>query len=809
MSNDTLPGISIEHEMKKSYLDYAMSVIIGRALPDVRDGLKPVHRRVLFAMRELKNDFNKPYKKSARVVGDVIGKYHPHGDTAVYDTIVRMAQDFSMRYPLVNGQGNFGSVDGDPPAAMRYTEVRMMRITQHMMEDLEKETVDFTVNYDETLSEPSVLPAKIPSLLINGSAGIAVGMATNIPPHNLTEVVDGVIALIDDPDLTVADLIGIIPGPDFPTGGTIYGMQGIHEAYESGRGIIRVRAKVDVEVDKRDQSETIIVTELPYQVNKARLVEKIAELVRHKIIEGIRFVRDESDKDGMRIAIGLKKDQFADVIINQLYKHTRMASSFGIIFLAIVDNRPEMLNLKEMLQHFIRHRKEIVVRRTRFDLRKAEEKAHILEGYKIALDNLDAVVAMIRQSKSPTEAKDRLIETFSLSAIQAQAILDMRLQRLTGMERDKIIEDFHNILKNIAYYNEILSSERMVLDIIKTELMEIRDTYGDERRSEIVATSKEITLEDMIVEEDMVVTISQRGYIKRAPLTLYQNQHRGGKGKTAMGTKNEDFVKHLFVASTHHTFLFFTNLGKVYWRKVYEIPRAGRTGIGKAIVNLMNFEADEKLTTVLAVPQFEPGRFIIMATKNGIIKKTDLMAYSRPRTVGIIALNLKAGDELISTRITDGTLNVFLGTANGQSIRFHETDVRPAGRIARGVRGINLGTGDQVVGMEVLSYGQTMITVTENGYGKRTSIDEYPVQKRGGKGVITIKTNARNGQVVNILLVGEDSDLMLITNSGKLIRMDIEGISVIGRNTQGVKLIEISSEEQVIGVARLEEKEEE
>jgi len=809
MSNDNLPGISIEHEMKKSYLDYAMSVIIGRALPDVRDGLKPVHRRVLFAMRELKNDWNKPYKKSARVVGDVIGKYHPHGDTAVYDTIVRMAQDFSMRYPLVNGQGNFGSVDGDPPAAMRYTEVRMMRIAQHMMEDLEKETVDFTLNYDETLSEPSVLPAKIPSLLINGSAGIAVGMATNIPPHNLGEVIDGVMALIDDPSLTVADLIGIVPGPDFPTGGTIYGMQGIHEAYETGRGIIRVHAKVDVEVDKHDQSETIIVTELPYQVNKARLVEKIAELVRHKIIEGIRFVRDESDKDGMRIAIGLKKDQFADVIINQLFKHTRMASSFGVIFLAIVDNRPELLNLKQMLQHFIRHRKEIVVRRTRFDLKKAEEKAHILEGYKIALDNLDAVVAMIRQSSSPTEAKDRLMETFSLSAIQAQAILDMRLQRLTGMERDKILEDFQSTLKSITYYNEILTSERMVLDIIKNELMEIRETYGDARRSKIVATSKEITLEDMIVEEDMVVTVSQRGYIKRAPLSLYQNQHRGGKGKTAMGTKSEDFVEHLFVASTHHTFLFFTNLGKVYWRKVYEIPQAGRTGIGKAIVNLMNFEKDERLTTVLAVPRFEPGHFILMATKNGIIKKTDLMAYSRPRTVGIIALNLMSGDELISTRITDGTLNVFLGTANGQSIRFHETDVRPAGRIARGVRGINLGPGDQVVGMEVLSYGQTMITVTENGYGKRTSIDEYPVQKRGGKGVITIKTNARNGQVVNILLVGEDSDLMLITNSGKLIRMAIDGISVIGRNTQGVKLIEISPEEQVIGVARLEEKEEE
>ena len=805
MDNENQPGVSIEREMKKSYLDYAMSVIIGRALPDVRDGLKPVHRRVLFAMRELKNDWNKPYKKSARVVGDVIGKYHPHGDTAVYDTIVRLAQDFSMRYPLVNGQGNFGSIDGDPPAAMRYTEVRMMRLAHHMMDDLDKETVDFFPNYDETLLEPGVLPARIPSLLINGSAGIAVGMATNIPPHNLREVIDSVVALVDNPDMTVEDLLAIIPGPDFPTGGIIYGLQGIREAYETGRGIVRVRARMIVETNKQDNSETIVVTELPYQVNKARLVEKIAELVRHKIIEGIRFVRDESDKDGLRVAIGLKKDQFADVIINQLYKHTRMESSFGIIFLAIVDNRPELLNLKGVLQHFIAHRKEIVVRRTRYDLKKAEEKAHILEGYKIALDNLDAVVAMIRQSASPAEAKERLMTAFALSAIQAQAILDLRLQRLTGMERDKIIEDYRNTLKDIAYFKEVLSSERMVLDIIKQELMEIRETYGDERRSEIVAASREITLEDMIVEEDMVVTVSQRGYIKRTPLSLYQSQQRGGKGKTAMATRTEDFVRHLFVASTHHTLLFFTNLGKVYWRKVYEIPQASRTGAGKAIVNLMQFEQDERLTTVLAVPQFEPGHFILMATKNGIIKKTDVMAYSRPRTVGIIALNLMPGDELISTRITDGTLNVFLGTANGQSIRFHETDVRPAGRVARGVRGINLGPGDQVVGMEVLTYGQTLISVTENGYGKRTAIDEYPVQKRGGKGVITIKTNARNGRVVNILLADDADDLMLVTNTGKLIRMAIEGISVIGRNTQGVKLIEIAPQEHVIGAARLAE----
>ncbi|MDJ0802698.1 MAG: DNA gyrase subunit A [Desulfobacterales bacterium] len=808
MNNEKLPAISIEREMKKSYLDYAMSVIIGRALPDVRDGLKPVHRRVLYAMRELKNDWNKAYKKSARVVGDVIGKYHPHGDTAVYDTIVRLAQDFSMRYPLVDGQGNFGSIDGDPPAAMRYTEVRMMKVAHQMLEDLDKETVDFIENYDGTLTEPAVLPARIPSLLVNGSAGIAVGMATNIPPHNLGEIIDGTIALIDDPSLGLEELIGIVPGPDFPTGGIIYGTKGIHEAYATGRGIIRVRARVEVEQDQRNQSETIIVTELPYQVNKARLVEKIAELVRHKQIDGIRFVRDESDKDGMRIAIGLKRDQFADVVINQLYKHTRMESSFGVIFLAIVDNRPELLNLKELLQHFIHHRKEIVVRRTRFDLRKAEEKAHILEGYKIALDNIDAVVALIRASSSPAEAKERLIADFGLSAIQAQAILDMRLQRLTGLERDKIIEDYRQTLENIARYREILGSEKLVLEIIKTELEAIKTDFGDDRRSEIRVSSREITLEDMIVEEDMVVTVSQKGYVKRTPLTLYQSQRRGGRGKTAMGTRDEDFVKHLFVASTHHTFLFFTNNGKVYWSKVYELPQAGRASRGKAIVNLMNFEPGETLTTVLAVPEFQPGNYIIMATRQGIIKKTDLMAYSRPRAGGIIALNLMAGDELISARVTDGTLNVFLGTAQGKSIRFHEIDVRAAGRIARGVRGINLMAGDRVVGMEVLTHGQTLISVTENGYGKRTSVDEYPVQKRGGKGVITIKTSERNGQVVGILLADDDDDLMLMTDFGKLIRMPIAGISVIGRNTQGVKLIEIITGERVIGAARLAEKDE-
>ena len=808
MLTEKVPEISIEREMKKSYLDYAMSVIIGRALPDVRDGLKPVHRRVLFAMRELKSDWNKPYKKSARIVGDVIGKYHPHGDTAVYDTIVRMAQDFSLRYPLVDGQGNFGSIDGDPPAAMRYTEIRMTRLSHEMLEDLEKETVDFTPNYDGSLSEPVVLPAKIPALLINGSSGIAVGMATNIPPHNLSEVITAIKALIDNPDLTWQDLMQYIPGPDFPTGGIIYGTKGIYDAYKTGRGIIRLRARTIIEKDKRTKKETIIITELPYQVNKSKLIEKIAFLMKNKQIEGIQYVRDESDREGMRVALGLKKDQVSVVVINQLYKHTQMVTSFGIILLSVVNNRPELLNLKELLEHFIFHRKEIIIRRTRYDLKKAEERAHILEGLKIALDNLDDVVFLIRESKTPTEAKRRLVEAFNLTTIQAQAILDMRLQRLTGLEQEKILEEYENVLKDINRFRKILGSERIVLSIIKDELSVIEEDFGDHRLTEIVEATKELTIEDMIVEEDMVVTISNSGYIKRNPITLYQSQRRGGKGKTAMGTKEEDFVSFLFVASTHHTFLFFTNRGKIYWCKVYEIPQAGRQSRGKAIVNLLNFEKDEKLTTVLNVPSFEPGYHVIMATKNGLVKKTDLMAYSRPRTGGIIALNLAQGDELIAAMITDGTYNVFLGSSMGKSIRFHESDVRPTGRIAGGIRGMRLASDDRIVGMEVLSHGQTLFTVTENGYGKRTSIDEYPVQKRGGMGVITIKTSERNGQVVAILLVEDDNDLMLMTDIGKIIRMPIKGVSVISRNTQGVKLIGIEPEERVVGAARLAEKEE-
>ena len=801
--------ISIDQEMKKSYLEYAMSVIIGRALPDVRDGLKPVHRRVLYAMRELRNDWNKPYKKSARIVGDVIGKYHPHGDTAVYDTIVRMAQDFSLRYPLVDGQGNFGSVDGDPPAAMRYTEIRMTRIAHELLDDLDKETVDFAPNYDESLTEPTVLPAKIPNLIINGSSGIAVGMATNIPPHNLLEVVDAIKAVIDNPDISLNEIMSYIPGPDFPTSGIVYGKQGIYNAYKTGRGIIRIRARAIIEKNKRTHRDTIIVTELPYQVNKAKLIETIALLIKNKQIEGIRYVRDESDRDGMRIAISLKKDQVAEVILNQLYKHTRMETSFGIILLAIYDNQPQLFGIKDLLEHFVFHRREIIIKRTVFDLKKAEARAHILEGLKIALDNLDDVVALIRKSKAPAEAKAKLVEKFQLTVIQAQAILDMRLHRLTGLEQEKIIDEYNSVLKDIARYKEILGSEQIVKDIIKEELDTVKNDFGDERRTEIVESTKEITLEDMIVEEDMVVTITRTGYIKRNPITLYRNQCRGGKGKTAMGTKDEDFVEHLFVASTHHTFLFFTNMGNVYWCKVYEIPKAGRSSRGKALINFLNFDKDEKLTTILNVPAFEPGFNILMATKKGLVKKTDLMAYSRPRVGGIIALSLAPGDELIAARITDGTLNVFLGSASGKSIRFHESDVSSTGRVTRGVRGMRLAADDHIVGMEVLNYGQTLFTVTENGYGKRTSIDEYHVQKRGGKGVITIKTSERNGKVVAILLVEEHDDMMLVANTGKLIRISIKSISVISRNTQGVKLMGILEEEKIIGVARLAEKEEE
>jgi len=807
--DSNLPEISLEREMKQSYLDYAMSVIIGRALPDVRDGLKPVHRRILFAMRELKNDWNKPYKKSARIVGDVIGKYHPHGDSAVYDALVRMAQSFTLRYPMVDGQGNFGSIDGDPPAAMRYTEVRMMRLAHQMLEDIDKETVDHQLNYDETLEEPQVLPAKIPSLLLNGSSGIAVGMATNIPPHNLNELSEAIKALIETPELTCEELIQYLPGPDFPTGGIIYGTQGIYNAYTTGRGKIRIRGRIEIETDKKTKAETLVIREIPYQVNKASLIEKIADLVKNKHLEGIRYVRDESDKDGIRVAVGLKREQIAEVVLNQLYKHTPLESNFGIILLAVVNKRPEMLNLKEILEYFIVHRKEIIIRRTRHDLAKAEARAHVLEGLIIALDNLDEVVSLIRNSASPGEAKTQLMMRFELTDVQAQAILDMRLQRLTGLERDKIKQEHADVLKDIARFKEILSSERIILNLIKDELTEIQDAFGDERRTKIVSETREITLEDMIAEEDMVVTITNSGYIKRNPITLYRQQRRGGKGKTGMGVKDEDFVAHLFVASTHHTFMFFTNQGRLYWCKVYDIPQSGRTSRGKAVVNLLNFKPDEKLTTVLAVPEYEPGYHVMMATRQGMIKKTDIMEFSRPRSGGKIAINLAAGDELIATRMTDGTRNVFLCSLFGKSIRFHESDVRPTGRIARGVRGMSLVEGDQLVGMEVLTHGQTLFTATENGYGKRTLLDEYPVQRRGGKGVITIKTNERNGKVVTILVVGDEDEVMLMTDIGKIIRMPIKGISVISRNTQGVKLMGMEPNERLVGAARLAESEDE
>ena len=799
---------SIEKEMKQSYLEYAMSVIIGRALPDVRDGLKPVHRRSLYAMQQARNDWNKSYKKSARIVGDVMGKYHPHGDAAIYDTIVRMAQDFSLRYMLVDGQGNFGSVDGDSPAAMRYTEIRMRKIAHQMLADLEKETVDFFPNYDETLEEPSILPTKFPALLVNGSTGIAVGMTTNIPPHNIKEVIAALKELIDNPLMDIDELMEYIPGPDFPTYGHIYGTKGIHEAYSTGRGIITLRAKLEVEENKKNGQETIIVTELPYQVNKAKVVEKIAELMRDKVITGASFVRDESDRDGMRMAIGLKRDQIAEVVMNQLYKHTNMQTSFGIIFLAVVNNRPQLLTLKEILNHFIKHRTIVIIRRTRFDLRKAEERAHILEGLKIALDHLDEAVTLIRASRSPEEARNGLKSKFNLTVIQAQAILDMRLQRLTGLEREKIINEYDALLKDIAWYNEILSSDEVVKGLIKDELTELDEEFGDQRRTKIVESTAEISIEDLIAQEDMVVTVTRSGYIKRNPITLYTNQHRGGKGKTAMGTKSDDFVEHLFVASTHATFLFITNFGKVYQSKVYELPMAGRSSLGKAIVNLLNFDEGEKLATVLTVDKFVENKYVVMATKKGRVKKTLLMAYSRRRSGGLIGIRLAEGDELISARITDGDMNIFLGSEGGKVIRFHEGDVRATARGSMGVRGMRIDQDSRVVGMEVLESEDTLLTVTENGYGKRSFIEDYRIQGRGGKGVFSIKTSKRNGKMVSLLLVDDNDELMMVTDKGKLIRTSNKSINVISRNTQGVRLINLSSGEKLIGIARLPEEEE-
>ncbi len=799
-------SVKIEEEMKKSYLEYSMSVIVGRALPDIRDGLKPVHRRVLFGMQDLKNYFNRPFKKSARVVGDVIGKYHPHGDAAVYDTIVRMAQDFSLRYPLVDGQGNFGSVDGDPPAAMRYTEVRMTRLAQDFLSDIEKETVDFNPNYDDSLLEPAILPTSIPNLLVNGSSGIAVGMATNIPPHNLTEICDAIIKVIDEPDIDQDELVKIVPGPDFPTAGFILGRKGIFEAYRTGRGIIKIRARAFVEKVGKSR-ERVVISELPYQVNKAKLLEKIALLAKEKKIDGISDIRDESDRDGMRVVIDVKRDGKALVILNRLYKFTQMETSFGIILLAIVNGRPQILTLKQVLEHFVAHRREIIIRRTIYDLRKAEERAHILEGLKKALDFLDDVIELIRSSSDPKDAKARLISDFDLSDLQAQAILDMRLQRLTGLEREKINAEYQDLIKNIARFKAILESQAMVLQIIKEEITEIRDKYGDERRTEILEDQGDIDLEDLIAQEEMVVTISHQGYIKRSPISLYRAQRRGGKGMTGVKPKAEDFVENLFVASSHDYFLFFTNKGRVYWKKVHEIPEAGRMSKGKAIVNLLDLKKGERVATILSIKDFEEGRYVVMASRKGLVKKTELDSYSHPRSGGIVALKIREEDELISVRVSSGEQDIFLATRQGKSIRFRESDLRGMGRVAAGNIGIRMEPKDEVVAMEILKEGATILTVTENGYGKRTRTEEYRTQSRGGKGILTIKATERNGPVVYSYQVTDQDELMIITGHGKIIRMRVVDISVIGRNTQGVRLINLGEGEKVVGVARLMEEE--
>lgn len=801
-------AVNIEDEMKKSYVDYAMSVIIGRAIPDCRDGLKPVHRRTLFAMNEMGNRWNKPYKKSARIVGDIIGKYHPHGDAAAYDTIVRMAQDFSMRYLLVDGQGNFGSVDGDPPAAMRYTEVRMTRFAEELLADLEKDTVDFMPNYDESLQEPTVLPAKVPHLLLNGTAGIAVGVATNIPPHNLREVVDGTIALIRNPEITVEELIRYIQGPDFPTAGFINGREGILSAYRTGRGIIRMRARALIEKNARNDRESIVVTELPYQVNKANLIEKISELVKEKKIGGIADLRDESDREGIRVVIDLKKDEASAVILNQLYKHTQMESSFGIIMLAIDHGQPRVFNLKELLQSFVDFRKEVIVRRTRFDLAKARERAHILEGLIIALDRIDEVIATIKAAANPPEAAGALCSRFGLSEAQAKAILDMRLQRLTGLEREKIDAEYAELTSLIRTLQGILDDPRKVLDVVVTELDEVKARFGDERRTEIVASSEDIDIEDLIVEEDMVVTISHAGYIKRNAVSLYKSQRRGGKGKIGMGTKEEDFVERLFIASTHNYVLIFTSKGRLYWLKVYQIPQAGRAAKGKAIVNFVNLSEGERVAAVLPVKEFTGDKSVVMVTKRGTIKKTELSAFSNPRSGGIIAMSIDEGDELVDVEMTLGSQDIFLGTRKGKSIRFKEDDVRDMGRTARGVRGIMMDPDDYVIGMDIPTEGNTILTVSENGYGKRTEIAEYRLQSRGGKGTINLRTGEKVGDVSGILQISGGEDVMLISNAGRIVRMRAEEIRVIHRATQGVKLIDMDENERLVDVARAEREEE-
>lgn len=807
--------VNIEDEMKRSYMDYAMSVIIGRALPDVRDGLKPAHRRVLYAMRQMGLASNRAYRKCAKIVGEVIGNYHPHGDAPAYDTLVRLAQSFNMRYTLVDGQGNFGSVDGDRPAAYRYTEARLRALAEELMADLEKETVDFIPNFDETTEEPTVLPAPFPNLLVNGASGIAVGMATNIPPHNLREVVDAVIWVIEsaqaaEPPTLIEKqrkLIDLVAGPDFPTGASIIGRTGIQQAYLTGRGTVTMRAIAEIEDSRRGDRQSIVVTEIPYQVNKAHLIERIADLVREKTIEGISDIRDESDRDGMRIVVDLKRGEVPDVVLNNLYKHTQLQSTFGIIMLAIVSGRPRVLPLVELIDHFIGFRREVVRRRTEYELRKAEARRHILDGLKIALDHIDAVIALIRAAGSPPIAREGLMTQFGLSQVQAQAILDMQLQRLTGLERQKILDELAELLRTIERLLAILSSPALLMQIIVDELRTVRDTYGDDRRTRILAEEGEFRIEDLIAEEDMAITVSSTGYIKRTAITSYRNQRRGGKGRIGMRTREEDFVSHLFVASTHAYIMIFSDRGRAYWLKVYEIPDVGPDGRGKAIANLVSMEAGERIAALLTVKEFEAGRFVVMGTRRGVIKKTEITAFSNPRAGGIIAMGVEDGDAVISTSLSDGENEIFIATRGGMAIRFPESDVRPMGRTAYGVRGISLREGDEVVAMEEIGPVGTILTVTEQGYGKRTDLSEYRVQSRGGIGLINIQTSERNGSVIGVMQVSDDDELMLITQQGKILRMASRDIRTIGRATQGVRLIDIEGEDRAVSIAKLVERE--
>src|SRR5712691_5158596 len=803
MPNERQVPVPIEEEMRKSYLDYAMSVIVGRALPDIRDGLKPVHRRVLYAMQELGLNWNRPYKKSARVVGEVLGKYHPHGDSPVYEALVRMVQEFSLRYPLVDGQGNFGSIDGDPPAAMRYTEVRLSKIAHEMLADIDKGTVDFVPNFDESLQEPTVLPTRVPNLLVNGSAGIAVGMATNIPPHNLAEVVDGLIMLVDDPETPIERLTQVIKGPDFPTRGYIYGTAGIADAYTTGRGTITLRAKAHAE-KMRGGREAIIITELPYQVNKASLIEKIAELSGEKKIEGISEIRDESSREGIRVVLELGRGEIPQIIMNQLHKHTQMQTTFGIIMLALVDRRPQIVSLKQMLEAFVRFRREIVTRRTRFDLARAEERAHILAGLRKAVEHLDEVIRLIRQAESPDAAKDALMARLDLSEIQAKAILEMRLQRLTQLERHKVVEEHEQTLALIEELKGILASEQKLMEIIRKELLALKEEYGDARRTEILTETTELTIEDLLADEEMVVTITRSGYIKRTHVEAYRSQRRGGKGVTGMETKEGDIVADLFIASTHSFLLFFTTLGKVHWLKVHEIPEGGRQAKGKAMVNLLSLGEGETVATCVPVRDFAAGGYVLFVTKQGKVKKTELEAYSHPRAGGIQAIGLDEGDEVMTARRTDGQREVMIATKQGMIIRFAEEEVRSMGRGAGGVKGIEVEEGDEVIAADVVQEGAQILTVTERGYGKRTPLDEYRLQGRGGKGIIDIKTDGRNGPVVGMVQIREGDDILVVTTKGKMIRMHADGVRSQGRNTMGVRIIDIEPDDRVGSIARVE-----